>query len=422
MTISWATQGDTATSTVKYGTSPDNMSLIATGTSKTYYGNKFFHHTTLEVLTPNTRYFYSCGDEDGGFSNISTFNSAPSRSDGASGTFSASIFGDWGYGENGNAIATRSALENLKEKVSLVWHLGDIAYADDAFLHDITGFEYENIYDSWMNWIQNITLPYMVAVGNHESECHSPACLVSSDIRESLQNFSAYNTRWKMPYKDSKSRSNMWYSYNYGLVHFVSINTETDFPGAAEATHGDSGLLPAGGFGRPGEYLEWLEQDLKDAVVAREAGTRPWIIAGGHRPVYDASKVGSEMQTAVEDLFEKYGVDLYFSGHLHSYARSLPVYKSVPESSYNNPNHTVYVVAGGAGCDEMHGAERRLDDSVRAADSNAVPIWNVYADAANYGTGVLHVLNETTLHWEYTISRNLEVADEFYLVKERTIR
>lgn len=32
-----------------------------------------------------------------------------------------------------------------------------------------------------------------------------------------------------MPYAEAKSRTNMWYSWNYGPVHFVSINSETDW-------------------------------------------------------------------------------------------------------------------------------------------------------------------------------------------------
>ena len=47
-----------------------------------------------------------------------------------------------------------------------------------------------------MNWMQNLTasVPYMVSVGNHESECHSPACLVDGKAA-ALSNFSAYVER-----------------------------------------------------------------------------------------------------------------------------------------------------------------------------------------------------------------------------------
>jgi hypothetical protein len=141
-------------------------------------------------------------------------------------------------------------------------------------LHDKSGFEYENVYNAWMEWIANISssLPYMVTVGNHESECHSPACLSSPRIIRATKNFSAYNKRFRMPSDVSGGVQNMWYSYDYsqlmsyytlyslcsglcrysydyGYVHFIALNTETDFVGAAEEIQGDSGLLPAGRFG-----------------------------------------------------------------------------------------------------------------------------------------------------------------------------
>ena len=97
----------------------------------------------------------------------------------------------------------------------------------------------------------------MVSVGNHESECHSPACLGSKERSNSLRNFSAYNARWNMPAASSKGVEAMWYSWNQGPVHFISINTETDWPGATEEKVGDSGdkSLPAGSFGRDGEFV-----------------------------------------------------------------------------------------------------------------------------------------------------------------------
>ena len=128
-----------------------------------------------------------------------------------------------------------------------------------------------------MNWLVNLsaTMPYMVAPGNHESECHIALCQIEySKYGHHLDNFTAYNKwalirprhapalrepmhtgtplrsactgvpvpcdlkctgmcrRWRMPYASSGGALNMWYSFNYGLVHFVSLNTETDFPTA----------------------------------------------------------------------------------------------------------------------------------------------------------------------------------------------
>lgn len=301
----------------------------------------------------------------------------------------------------------------------------------------------EGVYNDWMNWIQNITTktPYMVAVGNHESECHSPICLAETKTRKSLANFSAYNKRWKMPYAASGSRSNMWYSYDYGLAHFISINTETDFPGAGEENHGDSGVIPAGHFGEDGEYLKWLEADLAKANASRSV--RPWVFAGGHRPLYTASSGGEgSLNKGVEHLFSKYHVDAYFAGHLHSYGRTLPVNdrkvdpSQTDKKNYNNPKDTAYVLVGGAGCDEMeeHGPpegsyaerdwqklEREIlpsgDQQMQVNSTTGSAAWGVYADTI-YGTGVLTVFNATTMRWQYKHSENLRVADEFFITKQ----
>lgn len=95
--------------------------------------------------------------------------------------------------------------------------------------------EYEKVYNGFVNWFENVTsvMPYMVGVGNHESECHSPACILGGVAKE-LSNFSAYNARWKMPSASSGGVENMWYSFDFGPVHFVTLNSETDFPGAGE--------------------------------------------------------------------------------------------------------------------------------------------------------------------------------------------
>jgi len=80
--------------------------------------------------------------------------------------------------------------------------------------------------------------------------------------------------------------------------------------------------------------MRWLEADL---AAARAAGAR-WLIAGGHRPTEDFDS------DALLALFGKYGVDMYFAGHGHSYYRQ-------PASAYGDG--AVHVMVGGAGCDEM---------------------------------------------------------------------
>jgi hypothetical protein len=72
-----------------------------------------------------------------------------------------------------------------------------------------------------------------------------------------------------MPSESSGGVLNMWYSFNYGPVHFVQINTETDYPGAPndQYTYGTGN----GGFG---DQLAWLEADLKVRSVSIHHRTR----------------------------------------------------------------------------------------------------------------------------------------------------
>ena len=305
-------------------------------------------------------------------------------------------------------------MEALKNSgaIDWVWHLGDIGYVDDAFAHHPLGFHYEIAYNGYMQWLQNLTaaMPYMVSPGNHESECHSPGCISERSRALALSNFSAYNNRWHMPSKESGGRANsaMWHSWNYGPVHFVSINTETDWVGAEEQGTGDSHdkKLPAGYFGADGEYLRWLEADLKKASDARARaragqGAGAWapafIVAGGHRPYGDIK--GKHTL-----LFKKYGVDMYLAGHGHSYSRGAAV------------DGTTYIMAGGAGCDEMTYVEDAGVAEQMYAPGWAVPPGSEEVTSGRVATGVLRA-NATSLHFQLIDSADGSTIDSVVVAK-----
>lgn len=58
--------------------------------------------------------------------------------------------------------------------------------------------------------------------------------------------------------------ASMWYSFNVGPVHFVVVDTETDFPGAGgdhlSWTGGFEGGGEDGGNGGFGDQVAWLEE------------------------------------------------------------------------------------------------------------------------------------------------------------------
>lgn len=240
------------------------------------------------------------------------------------------------------------------------------------------------------------------------AECHSLPCIIHSEYRHILQNFTAYNHRFRLPWRESDATSNMWYSFNYGPVHFVNIDTETDFPGAPKDEYiGNKN----GGFG---DQLKWLEEDLKKANASRHL--RPWILVAGHRPVYsigNTDKNGNitgppqDLAKAVEDLFYTYQVDVFFCGHQHSYERQWPVYRTVPEKTYNNPRATTYIVNGAAGNTEGH-----------TGYPSTTPDWNAAYNNKDYGYGMLTIHDSNTLHWGFYKSADDSLIDEVTLHRE----
>ncbi|KAF4978012.1 hypothetical protein FDECE_18280, partial [Fusarium decemcellulare] len=189
---------------------------------------------------------------------------------------------------------------------------------------------YESNWDLWQQWMNSITLkvPYMVLPGNHEATCadHDAFPYVLSAYLDedkvnstspkstinyyscppSQRNFTAFQHRFHMAGENSYGVGNFWYSFDYGLAHFVSIDTETDYANSpdksfARDVNGDGShptpdqthITDAGPFGTVnGSYndsksfqqYQWLKTDL--AKVDRYK--TPWVIVMGHRPMYSS--------------------------------------------------------------------------------------------------------------------------------------
>ncbi|TDH69901.1 hypothetical protein CCR75_006261 [Bremia lactucae] len=372
MAISWTSFAEEDAPGVWIGTAPDKLVLDVDGAIDIvmYYSDKKYelynYHAVVTGLKPYTEYFYKVGSEtEPKFqSAVSSFRTA--RAIGDKRPMIVAVYGD--MGTEANSIATNKYVNALTGKVEFIYHIGDISYADNDFLTAKTafGFFYEELFNKFMNSLTNVMrhLAYMVVVGNHEAECHSPTCLLSDSKQRQLGNYSAYNARFRMPSPESNGALNMWYSFDYGSVHFTTISSETDFP-----NHPSNAYLSKQTYGNFGNQLAWLEADLKAANGNR--ALVPWIVVGMHRPIYtirscDANGVPTneyeslKVQKAFESLFIKYQVDLVYQGHVHAYERLFPTADSKPimdgvsmdGTTYTNPKAPVYVVAGIAGNSE----------------------------------------------------------------------
>jgi predicted phosphodiesterase len=122
-------------------------------------------------------------------------------------------------------------------------------------------------------------VPFFNATGNHEG--NGP------------------NTKAFLQSPESASKSQQYYSFEYGDLHVLVLNTEMDIsPGSPQ--------------------YEFAKQDLADAATS-------WKIVVSHKPAYCAGGHGEDtaMIRMTKELFEPNHVDMVISGHSHFYQHNL---------------------------------------------------------------------------------------------------
>jgi hypothetical protein len=282
MIVRWRT--DTASdSRVDYGTSVSNLTLTAGHAAPTKD-----HEILLHGLTPNTRYYYAVGtlnerqaaNPDCYFITAPT-NAPPTR---------IWIIGDTRAGDANQAAVRDAYYQDTGSRYTDVWLLlgdhGGPTGADSEFQ-----YYFFNCYSNLMR--QTVSWP---CIGNHETYvAGAPAHFPYLDI---------YSLPAVGEAGGAPSDSERYYSFNYGNIHFVVLDSST-----SDVT-------------TDGPMYAWLANDLDQA-------TNEWLIAYWHAPPYtkgshDSDYEGEcfEMRRNFLPLLEEYGVDLVFGGHSHSYERS----------------------------------------------------------------------------------------------------
>ncbi|KAJ3018416.1 hypothetical protein HKX48_002917 [Thoreauomyces humboldtii] len=383
---------------IKYGPKGETPSIVVTGASRTYNGtSSWFHYVQPKGLKAFTEYSYVIvGDKTYGGVDSPVYSFRTSRAAGDHTPFTINMLGDMGL-ENG--LPTMAALRaNVEHQSSYTpefdFQVGDMSYADDNIASPDLG-TYEEIYDSWQRTLEPVTskVPYMVFSGNHESR--TP---VAENSTNSIVDFAAYRARFRMPSEESLSHSDsMWFSFDYGMVHFACLNTETDIFDNAATGYG----VPPGSHGNLFQDMlkiqaqkDWLAADL--AKVDRKV--TPWVIVGGHRPFYTSRYHGltAFLLDQFEPLFEQFAVDMVLTGHNHFYEREYPVRRGVTtQYGYANlgpRDPPIYIVNGAAGNEENHYAE------VLPLQDFTVPSGYLTTD---YGYAVMKFINSTALEWTF---------------------
>lgn len=219
MNVMWKSQGyDDYKPWIEVSDAPtlaysNRISYIKCNT-RAYVPGALFHDCTFGPITPRQTYYYrvgqaGCSPYGPAYSVVSPIVPQPPL--GAN--VSLAIFGDLGTTNVEGTL--KSMHDDLRSNlVSMLIHVGDISYADHA---DPPGPnpEYEPITDEFFRLIEPVArrAPYLVTPGNHDVTCHikgDEGCL------EYHKNFTVFNTRWRMPSRQSNGVENLWYSFDYG--------------------------------------------------------------------------------------------------------------------------------------------------------------------------------------------------------------
>jgi hypothetical protein len=256
---------------------------------------------TLSNLKPHTRYFYrvTSTDYDGNIARgeVSTFQTVPDPKSG------------WAFGIIGdtqrNPEVTRKCADGLFAlRPNMLIHCGDVV--DDGFAkHQWVSELFEPISKL------SAHVPMYPVIGNHEKNAHW------------------YYDYFHLPAPE------YFYTFQFGNAQFFMIDSNKDLsPGS--------------------EQYRWLEKELKKSKAT-------WKFAAHHHPCFssDENDYGDHWKgtapngyawgdTNARDLvplYEKYGVDIAFAGHIHSYERTWPILNM----TINQKNGVRYIVSGGGG-------------------------------------------------------------------------
>ncbi len=419
ITLMWRTDSFTDTY-VWYGNSPSNLSQT-TGVGNSATDHEFI----ITGLTPYTKYYYAVGTSSGLLSTPDSnhfFTTHPVP--GTQQPIHVWAIGDFGKGNSGqlnvkNSYTTYAADNNLSTDVWL-W-LGDNAYNDGKDEEYQTKvFDYAGFSD-----IFSYT-PFYPTPGNHDyNEVWSESVLFGipySNIPLE-DHIGPYYNIVDVPENAEAggiaSQLEVYYSFDYGNVHFLSLNSEVyDFANTMDGIN---------------QMKAWITQDLQQ-------NDKTFTVAYFHQPPYSKGSHDSDdafelvMKTMREEiipLLESFDIDLVVCGHSHVYERSYLInghygltsdfvpatmIKDVTNGNYSQGNPykkdalktnnegTVYVVCGNGGSSET------------SPDLNHPAMNYSEGNDTAYGSFILDIYRNR-LDGKY-LSVDGTINDEFTILKE----
>ncbi len=283
MTLCWQTQTK-SNSEVRYGEKPDKLDQVVRDDER-----ELEHSVRLTGLSPATTYYYSIGDSSeklaGGREGFH-FKTEPD---------STEPVRIWVIGDSGTAGLGGGRVYKVRDahrhsalfKIPDFWlMLGDNAYHKGSE-EEVT----RAVFETYPKMLR--TSPVWSTYGNHDTYTERGAPY-----------FNAFRFPTKGESGGKPSGTEHYYSFDYANIHVVCLDSEGDR-------------------GEDSKMFKWLEADLK-------ANGKTWLLAFWHLPPYsqgshrsDTERALGEMRRNALPVLEKHNADVVFSGHSHSYERSM---------------------------------------------------------------------------------------------------
>ncbi|MBF0226361.1 MAG: metallophosphoesterase [Desulfobacterales bacterium] len=326
--IIWETY-NSDTGTVEIALNPDMDGSVKTKVNDASAN----HKVVIEGLTEATQYYYRI-KSDG---DTSTGSFKTSLTNGSRFPFRLVVYGDsrrshWAediyskYGDNDDHLAVCQSISSYSPDFLI--HVGDYVFSGSN-----KGDIY-NFFSVEKELLGNISL--LAAYGNHEFAGGS----------------GADNTLFDNYLIPPKGDSFAWYSYNYGNLHVLILNTGA----ACFATDNYDHIAP----GSP--QYKFAEDDLKAASTDSNIDH---IIVAFHNPLYSVTSFGDneKLQQYLEPLFTQYGVKAVFTGHEHDY-------------QHTEKYGVHYILSGGAGSSIFTMPWKGQQDDTKANLIKFAPVLN----------------------------------------------
>lgn len=326
-TIMWQSEGAENGAIVEYRVKGKEQISSSTATNEPFTDDKittFLHAVTLSNLTPDTKYEYRVGYDDKR-SEWHNFTTA------GKGSFKAIIFPDSQSNDYRGWEKLAQAAGKANQDAAFFVNMGDL----------VDNGEDHTQWRAWFDSLRGIIdkIPVAPLLGNHETY----------DLNWKVRMPTAYLNLFSVPANGSQERKNQYYSYDYGDVHFVVLNTQM-----AEMEQFQPGLLA--------EQTDWFKSDMAKT-------DKKWKVVLMHKDVLTYGfKNRTDRQAGISDigrefmpLFDEYGVDVVLTAHLHTYRNRGNIYNF--ERDTKGPLYILTGVAGNVRYPELW-ADHALDLTV----------------------------------------------------------